>query len=372
MIVINARFLTQDMRGVQRFAEQISLQLKDLRDDLVFVAPEDIRLHESAEQLQVRRIGRHRGHAWEQLDLPLWLARNGYPPLVSLCNTAPLFYGNQIATHHDITYIRHPESYSRTFRAMYRNLTPLLLGRTKALITVSDFSRKEIASHYGYPASSICVVPNAVDGRFQPFCAEQCPREAAPYLLAVSSPSAHKNFARMVAAFLSMEGQNEVELRIIGDSNRIFSGSLHDVPGSRRIRMLGRLTDEELVEAYQGATAFVFPSLYEGFGIPPLEAQACGCPVIAARAASIPEVLGDSALYFDPLNVEDIAQSMQRILNDAALRQDLRRRGKANVARYCWNTSARQVSRLIDQAFTGARNTNVAGINSLPFSQPKH
>ena len=372
MIVINARFLTQEVRGVQRFAEQISLQLNGLREDLVFVAPHDIRLHDSAEQLQVRRIGRHRGHLWEQCDLPLWLARNGSPPLVSLCNTAPLIYGNQIATHHDITYVRHPESYSRAFRATYRNLTPLLLKRIKALITVSEFSRTEIARFYGYPARQICVVPNAVDSRFQPFCAQQSPRESAPYLLAVSSPSAHKNFARMVAAFLRMDGLDEVELRIIGDSNRVFSGSLHDAAGSRRIRMLGRLTDEELVEAYQGAAAFVFPSVYEGFGIPPLEAQACGCPVIAARAASIPEVLGDSALYFDPLKVKDIAHCMQRILQDEPLRRDLRRRGKANVARFCWNSSARQVSRLIDQAFTGVRDTSDGGLQQLPFSQQKH
>src|SRR5690554_1452622 len=104
MIVINARFLSQEIRGVQRFAEQISLELNGLRDDLVFVAPRDIRLHRSAQQLDVRRIGRHRGHLWEQLDLPLWLTRQGNPPLVSLCNTAPLAYRNQIATHHDITY----------------------------------------------------------------------------------------------------------------------------------------------------------------------------------------------------------------------------------------------------------------------------
>lgn len=372
MIVINARFLTQDIRGVQRFAEQISLQLKDVRDDLVFVAPHDVRLHDSAQQLGVQRIGRHRGHLWEQVDLPLWLARNGSPPLVSLGNTAPLTYRNQIATHHDIAYVRHPESYSRMFRTVYRNLTPLLLKRIKALITVSEFSRNEIAHFYGYPARHIWVVPNAVDRRFQPFCAEQCPRETTPYLLAVSSPSAHKNFARMVAAFLRLEGLDDVELRIIGDSNRIFSGSLHDVTGSRRIRMLGRLSDVELVEAYQGATAFVFPSVYEGFGIPPLEAQACGCPVIAARAASIPEVLGDSALYFDPLKVSDITHCMQQVLLDDALRQDLRRRGKVNVARYGWKTSAQLVSRLIDQAFTGACDNENTGIQQFPAGQPKH
>ena len=372
MIVINARFLTQEVRGVQRFAEQISLELSTLRDDLVFVAPHDIRLHKSAERLGVRRIGRHRGHLWEQVDLPLWLAKQGSPPLISLCNTAPLAYRNQIASHHDITYVRHPDSYSRAFRAAYRSLTPFLLNRIKALITVSEFSRSEIARFYGYPARHICVVPNAVDTRFQPFCAEQCPRGSAPYLLAVSSPSAHKNFARMIAAFLKLEGLDEVELRIIGDSNRVFSGSLHDAGGNRRIRILGRLTDEELVEAYQGATAFVFPSVYEGFGIPPLEAQACGCPVIAARAASIPEVLGDSVLYFDPLKVSDITACMQQVLKDETLRQDLRRRGKANVARYCWNASARQVCRLIDQAFTGARDEAKADLQQLPLSQPKH
>ncbi len=372
MIVINARFLTQEMRGVQRFAEQLCLQLKTLRDDLVFVAPQNICLHESAKRLQVRRIGRHRGHLWEQVDLPLWLARNGNPPLVSLCNTAPLAYRNQIATHHDITYVRHPESYSRTFRAMYRTLTPLLLGRVKALITGSEFSRMELASHYGYPASKISIVPSAVDERFQPFCVDTAPRGTTPYLLAVSSPSTHKNFARMIAAFLRVEGHNDVELRIVGDSNRVFAGSIHDVAGSRRIHNLGRLPDDELVKAYQGATAFVFPSIYEGFGIPPLEAQACGCPVIAARSASIPEVLGESALYFDPLDVGDISRAMERILSDEALRLDLRRRGKANVARFSWNASARQLSRLIDQVFIGERDMNTATITALPVGQPKH
>ncbi|HCH75473.1 MAG TPA: glycosyltransferase family 1 protein, partial [Pseudomonas sp.] len=130
---------------------------------------------------------------------------------------------------------------------------------------------------------------------------------ARPYVLAVSSPNAHKNFARMVAAFLSLEGFDDVELHIVGDSHSVFSGSTSSMDGNPRVRILGRLNDDQLVREYQGATAFVFPSLYEGFGIPPLEAQACGCPVIAARAASIPEVLGESVLYFEPLNIEDIA-----------------------------------------------------------------
>ncbi|MGA6096854.1 glycosyltransferase family 4 protein [Stutzerimonas marianensis] len=371
MIVINARFVTQQTRGVQRFAEQLCLELKELRNDLVFVAPDDVLMERSATSLKVQRIGRHRGHLWEQLDLPLWLARHGSPPLVSLCNTAPLAYGNQIATHHDINYVRHPNSYSPLFRTTYRYLTPLLLKRIKALITVSEFSRGEIASHYRYPKERICVVPNAVDARFQPFAAQAYRSGTTPYLLAVSSPSAHKNFARMVAAFLRLDGLDDVELRIVGDSNRVFSGSVYTPQSSKRIRFLGRLSDEELVEAYQGAAAFVFPSLYEGFGIPPLEAQACGCPVIAARAASIPEVLRDSALYFDPLDVADIADCMKRILLDETLRADLRRRGKLNVARFSWRASAGQVSRLIDRAFSTVGQAEGDKTPPFPLSPPE-
>ncbi|MGK9049105.1 glycosyltransferase family 4 protein [Stutzerimonas chloritidismutans] len=353
MIAINARFLTQETRGVQRFAEQVCLELAAMRKDLTFVAPDDIRMHASAERLQVRRIGRNHGHLWEQLDLPLWLARHGYPPLVSLCNTAPLIYRNQIATHHDITYVRHPESYSRTFRSVYKGITPLLLKRIKALITVSDFSRKEIARYYGYPSEKICVVPNAVAAKFHPPSGADRSGNARPYVLAVSSPNAHKNFARMVAAFLSLEGFDDVELHIVGDSHSVFSGSTSSMDGNPRVRILGRLNDDQLVREYQGATAFVFPSLYEGFGIPPLEAQACGCPVIAARAASIPEVLGESVLYFEPLNIEDIARCMRHVLQDARLRDDLRTLGLANVERYSWKRSAQTVSQLIDKALMG-------------------
>ncbi|MEB0025581.1 glycosyltransferase family 1 protein [Pseudomonas sp. MH9.2] len=351
MIVINARFLTQELRGVQRFAEQICLALKQMRDDVVFVAPHGIKMHESAKALEVQCIGRNSGHLWEQLDLPLYLRRQGNPLLVSLCSTAPLMYGNQIATHHDITYVRHPESYTRAFRTLYRVMTPILLMRIKALLTVSNFSKGEISQFYNYPESKIFVVPNAVSDDFQP---GPPLTNKQNYLLAVSSPSAHKNFSRMIEAFLTLRTQEDLQLHIVGAASEIFSDpSLQRLASSDpRIHFLGRLSDTELIAQYQGATAFVFPSLYEGFGIPPLEAQACGCPVLAANAASIPEVLQASALYFDPLDVGHIASAMERILTDISLRQSLRRRGLNNVTRFSWEDSARRVSQRIDAVLT--------------------
>lgn len=371
MIVINARFLTQEMRGVQRFAERICLSLKQLRDDLVFVAPHDIRLTDAARELNVRCIGRNTGHLWEQLDLPLYLRRHGRPLLISLCSTAPLLYSNQIATHHDITYVRHPESYSRAFRLLYRTMTPLMLKQVRSLLTVSNFSRREIAQHYDFPERDIFVVPNAVSDAFRPGPAK---REPPPYLLAVSSPSAHKNFHRLIQAFMLLRGHDDLQLHIVGGAHDVFADPSLQRLASRdpRIRFLGRLDDQQLIAQYQGAAAFVFPSLYEGFGIPPLEAQACGCPVLAANAASIPEVLQASALYFDPTDICHMASAMERILTDQPLRQSLRRRGLNNVERFSWEASAQRVSQRIDCLLGGTENRQSTLESTLQKNADKH
>ncbi|MEE4859542.1 glycosyltransferase family 1 protein [Pseudomonas alliivorans] len=347
MIFINSRFLTQDVSGVQRYAEQICMALKRLRNDLVFVAPHGIKLHESAKALNVQCIGHNKGHLWEQIDLPLYLRRQKNPLLISISSTGPMFYRNQIATHHDINYIRFPQSYTRLFRLAYRTITPILLSRIKTLVTSSNFSRGEIAQFYGFPEARVLVVPAAVSDSFRPRPVQS---DAPKYLLAVSSPAAHKNFNRMIQAFLSLRDHNDLQLHIVGAATGIFADPNLQRLACRdpRIRFLGRLSDAELIEQYQGATAFVFPSLYEGFGIPPLEAQACGCPVLAANAASIPEVLQASALYFDPLDVGHMAAAMHRVLVDAPLRDALRLHGLSNVKRFSWELSAHRLSQRID------------------------
>ncbi|WP_122734850.1 glycosyltransferase family 4 protein [Pseudomonas viridiflava] len=347
MIFINSRFLTQDVSGVQRYAEQICMALKKLRSDLVFVAPHGIKLHESAKALNVQCIGHNKGHLWEQIDLPLYLRRQKNPLLISISSTGPMFYRNQIATHHDINYVRFPQSYTRLLRLAYRTITPILLSRIKTLVTSSSFSRGEISQFYGFPENRVLIVPAAVSDSFRPRPVQP---DAPKYLLAVSSPAAHKNFNRMIQAFLSLRDHNDLQLHIVGAATGIFADPNLQRLACRdpRIRFLGRLSDAELIEQYQGATAFVFPSLYEGFGIPPLEAQACGCPVLAANAASIPEVLQASALYFDPLDVSHMAAAMHRVLVDVPLRDALRLHGLNNVKRFSWELSAHRLSQRID------------------------
>ncbi|MDT3721088.1 glycosyltransferase family 1 protein [Pseudomonas oryzihabitans] len=356
MIIVNSRFITQDLRGVQRFAECISLELAALRTDLRFVSPPGVVRPEVARRLNIEIIGTRQGQRWEQWDLPNWLRTQGNPLLLSLCSTAPLRYANQIVTHHDINYVRFPESYSWKFRTSYRCLIPLLLKRASSLITVSAFSKQEISRFYRYPEDSISVVPNAVAAAFT--LGDQAPVTGTPYLLAVSSPSYHKNFSRLLEAFAALPRDLAVELRIVGDGHAVFGQTDLATLATQdpRVKLLGRIDDDELARQYRQATAFVFPSLYEGFGIPPLEAQACGCPVISADTASMPEVLRDSAHYFDPHDVSSITAAMWAVLLDPALRTALRAKGLANIQRFSWKTSAGKVSELLDAALAATPN----------------
>lgn len=348
MLFVNARYLTQELTGVQRFAEQISLSLKDIRDDLVFLSPPGVLRKDVANKLQVIEIGSKSGHLWEQIELPRYLKRNGSGLLLNLGSTAPVFYENQIVTHHDVTYKRYPESFSKKFRLFYSLLVPAMLKNSRKLLTVSDFSRREINDVYGYPNEKIAIIYNAVSEDFKK---ELRPNGAEKYLLAVSSPNFHKNFHGMLKAFELLDGKYNVSLKIIGKtatsfSRQDFSSLIKD---SNKIKFMGRVDDDEMISLYQNALAFVFPSFYEGFGIPPLEAQSCGCPVISSSMASMPEILRDSAIYFDPKNEADIASAMERIILDSSLRAELINKGDANVQRFSWHDSADKVSRIVDE-----------------------
>jgi glycosyltransferase involved in cell wall biosynthesis len=348
MLFINARYLTQELTGVQRFAEQISLSLNDIRDDIVFLSPPGILRKDVADQLHVKEIGRKSGHQWEQVELPRFLKNNGSGLLLNLGSTAPIFYNNQIVTHHDVTYKRYPESFSKKFRLFYSLLIPMMLKNSKKLLTVSEFSKKEINDIYGYPVDKIEIIYNAVSEKFKK---SERLNESERYFLAVSSPNFHKNFHGMLKAFELLGSKYNVSLKIIGKTAASFSkqdfSSL--IKNSEKIKFMGRVDDDEMISLYQNALAFVFPSFYEGFGIPPLEAQSCGCPVISSNMASMPEVLRDSAIYFDPKNETDIASAMEKIILDSHLRTELISKGDANIQRFSWHDSAAKVSRIVDE-----------------------
>ncbi len=349
MYIVNARFLTQPITGVQRFAVEISLLLKKkLKEDIKFVAPAGILNEDLAGKLGVNLCGNKKGHLWEQIDLPLYLRKNGNPLLLNFCNTAPILYRNKIVTVHDVAFKVFPKTYSRNFLIFYNFLIPRILYNSRQVITVSEFSKKEIIKYYKISSEKISVIYNAVANSFHPIYREDL--KSQNYFLAVSSLNYRKNLELTLKAFnLYKQIYPSVKLFIVGglDTKSFKTLSLEHYR-SPDIKFLGRISDQELIEYYSNAKAFVYPSFYEGFGIPPLEAQACGAPVIVANDSCLPEVFGESALYCNPYDPQSLMHAMKKIENPDIVK-NLMANATQNLQKYHWESSVDEVIKIIEK-----------------------
>lgn len=341
MLIINARFLTQNITGVQRFAIEISKELKKIYGERIrFVVPHNILHHDLAHELGAEVIGINKGHLWEQIDLPLFLKANGSPLLLNLANTAPLFYTNKIVTVYDLAFYHHPEWFSRSFASVYNFLIPRILKNSRRVFTDSEFIRDEIHSVYGIDKTKIDVIYGAPADMFR---FSDTIRE--PFVLAVGSIDPRKNLKPLIESFTQY---SEYRLVIVGQQNRVFASmNLESLP--ENISFTGYVDDDELVALYNKASVFVYPSLYEGFGIPPLEAQACGCPVVCSNVASLPEVGGDSVMYCDPYDKADIYQKIATLMREDTLRETLRQKGYENIKRFSWEQSAKKMMEAMER-----------------------
>lgn len=351
-IFINGRFLTQHITGTQRYAHEIVLALDGLLESgeidrgryvFVIVLPAGARDFHGLRHITTHFASPLRGQAWEQLILPA-VSRGGW--LLSLCNVGPLLKRRHLVTIHDASVFAFPKAYSFSFRSWYQFALPIL-GKTAAkIITDSHFSESELTKHCGLSPEKIAVVPLAADhmSRLHPDYNVFTKHRLGdmPYILAVSSMSPHKNFMRLMQAFNLFRNEN-ISIVVVGGTNpKIFSNS-HFFSGQHNVHFIGYVSDDELRALYERAYCFVYPSLYEGFGLPPLEAMACGCPVIVSDAASLKEVCGTSALYCDPKSHEDIADKIHLLLANADLHEKFHRTGKNWAARFRWSDTARAI-----------------------------
>ncbi len=336
MIIVNARFLTQKVTGVQRFAIEISKILRKLDPDIVFVAPGDILDKELANELGVTVIGLNTGTIWEQIDLRRYLSKIQESILVNFCNTGLLFYRKQIVTIHDMSYKVNPEWFSRGFYSWYNVLIPNLVKYSSKIFTVSNAAKKDIIQYLKINPGKISVIYNSsnlnTNDNF-----EQIYREK--YILSVSSLEPRKNLNNLIAAFNQLD--QKIKLVIVGMNTRNFSFKHHII--NDNIDIKGYVSDIELVNLIKNAEAFVYLSFYEGFGLPPLEAMSCGCAVVVSDIESHREICGKAAVYADPFNVTEIRDKINEILSNNQLRQYLINEGKENIKRFDWFTSAKKV-----------------------------
>ncbi len=349
-IYVNARFLTQSVTGVQRYAIELIKQWDQLLEEetedrhfysITLLSPPDA-IHElDLKHIKVRRIGSFGGHAWEQFFLPYY-ARKGL--LINLCNTGPIWKRKQIATIHDTAVFDHPEAYSFLFRSLYRFIQKRLGKRAQRVLTVSQFSKSRLIANCRIKEDKITVVSLGME-HMQKLDSDQEMLNlhelvSNRYVLAVSSMNPTKNFPNIVRA---IELLNKVDYQIViagGTNGKVFGTT--DVPHSDKLKWVGYVTDRQLKALYDGAACFIFPSMYEGFGLPPLEAMTCGAPVIVSRSASLPEVCGEATLYFDPIDPWDIAEKIDRVMASSELRQSLRVKGLRRAAQFSWNKCAKE------------------------------
>lgn len=344
-VVINGRFLAQVATGVQRYARETLLALDrlladepGLRTRLAFelAVPGGADVPALA-HMAVQRLPLLRGHLWEQLALP-WHARGAY--LVNFSYSGPLVKRRQLITVHDASVAACPQAYAAGYRRVHDFLVRALRDRVDTVMTVSRFSRDELARRYGIRRALV-----GLEGWQHALAADdgsalltRWQLEPQRYLLAVGSAKPHKNFA-LIEQALALLDDLPLTVAIAGaDDIDIFRRGR---PLGPRVHALGFVSDAELSALYRHAAWFVFPSLYEGFGLPALEAMANGCPVLAARAASIPEVCGDAALYFDPHDPQSLAALLRRVAAEPALRDAVRARAAGPLAHYSWAGNAR-------------------------------
>jgi glycosyltransferase involved in cell wall biosynthesis len=291
---------------------------------------------------------------WDQVTLPRALARDGITVFLSPYYKGPVRAPCPVVlTIHDLYFINYPGRSRPVYEAIVTRAARLYAGRAAAIISDSEYSKRDIVARLGVDSAKVTVIPVALGGEFKPapLTASARARYAigAPYVLYVGNFNPHKNIPRLIRAFAMLPGPVRSRHTLVlaggyGDGRPELAGLAASLGITDRVVFTGRVDDADLPALYAEAAVYVTPSLEEGFGSTVLEAMACGAPVVTSNRAALPEVVGDAGLLFDAEQEKDIASVLSRVLSDAALADDLRRRALARAGLY---TPARTTGRVL-------------------------
>ena len=368
-IYINGRFLTQPITGVQRYAHEVVKAFDRLLEQgiidpsryrfTLLIPTRGLRHEIPLQHIALKPLGQYSGHAWEQWELPF---HHWDGVLFSPGNTAPLmsylFRRPVVVTVHSVAFLTVPEAYSRAFRLWYRFLTPFIMKYSRAVITVSRSEQNAILQNYPQVQGKIHVIqngglPEEVLSRKETLWQQPVPYPT-PYILFVGSLSRGKNLTGVLKALEILLREQDVHLVVVGSTARTFHKQQMEISSSLqdRIHFAGQIENpEELLPLYHQACCLAFPSFYEASSLPPLEAMACGCPVVASDIPALRERCGTAALYCSPEQPESIAAAIRQLLQDGALRERLIRAGYQHAAQFTWDACARKTFEVIEQVF---------------------
>ncbi len=299
---------------------------------------------------------------WHRLRLPLFVEL--FTGRVDVFHSPdftlpPVWRARTLVTVHDLSFLRLPECFPGGLRRYLEAAVPRAVRRADHVIADSHNTRRDLIELLGAASDKITVIHSGVEPRFRPMTAAANGEALAAvrrkyalpeqFILSVGTLQPRKNFARLVDAFGALNSQFAIrnfDLVIGGGRGWLYEQVFERVKAlglEKKVHFLGFADDSDLPMLYNLADLFVFPSLYEGFGLPPLEAMACGVPVVCSEASSLPEVVGDAALTVDPLDVAGLAEAMRRAIEDETLPASLAARGLAQAARFTWSKAAEEL-----------------------------
>ena len=324
-VIVNGRFLSRRITGVERYGREL--------------------LHCLGSRVQVVQSGRcargARGYFWEQFLLPGMVKTNEI--LWSPANTGPLIVKNQVLTLQDLSALEHPEWYSPMFGLWYRLFIPLLVRRVRYVVVSSAHVREKVLARFSLFPDVVVTIPAGINlDRFHP----NYPKPGGDprrFVLFVGSIQPRKNLGVLIEAWKMVSRHHpDVSLWIAGEKDRVFRPVSENMKG-KQVRFLGYVPDNDLPGLYVGAQVFVMPSFDEGFGLPVLEAMACGTPVIASRSGALPEVVRDAGMLFDPTSADQLAELLDSCLSNESLRQSLIERGFERIKTFSWPHAAEKL-----------------------------
>lgn len=367
-IGIDARMLGQGF-GLARYLQQLVLHLEQLdttNEYVLFMRRENWNEYEPQSSRFQKILADIPWYTWkEQREMPKYIAAQDVDLMHFPHWNVPLGYKKPfVVTIHDLTMYHYPRPDATTLGPVkywmkdrvHRHVVAHAVKCAKAIVTTSEFTKHDVHETLNVPKEKMTVTyqaPFHIRTKKKPCAADidaLCEKYGIirPYVLYVGAAYPHKNLSGLLAAWHLFEEQYDTgshHLVLAGKHNEFYRRLLVDSDAlyrCNRASYIGFIPDEELAQLYAGAHLFVFPSLYEGFGIPPLEALAAGVPVVSSNRSSLPEVLGEGALYVDPENIAQFAEGVHRALTDEDLRAELYGKGREELRRFSWETLAKQ------------------------------
>lgn len=299
---------------------------------------------------------RYLQHIWEHIILPINSKK--YDILFCPANICPIFkFKNvkQVIVIHDLAPLYYPQTYEKQYMFYYKLLTPLFIKVADKIITCSETIRKEILKKFSIFENKVVAIPNGVNEEFFNRSEKQGNVSEEQYILYVGSLNPRKNLVGILKAFKKLLNKIPHKLYIIGGEFKIFAKNneikylLETVPKDRVKFFRYVMSDYELKKFYEGSSCLIFPSFYEGSGLPPTEAMACGCPVIVSDIEVLRERCGDAGYYVNPYDIESIANGIYQVITNISLRESLIRKGFERVKNFSWETTAKKILRVFEE-----------------------